>query len=65
MTVSDIREVVPFDTVLWIQRASGEYCEENEADCLSHKYDDKTVKTMYPEHYKVLGCVGITVVLEG
>ena len=65
MTVSDIRKTVPFDTVLWIQRTNDEYCEANEAGCLSRKYDDEAVKAMYPEHYKALGCTGITVVLEG
>lgn len=65
MTVSDIRETVPFDTVLWIQRTNGEYCEAGEAHRLSYKYDDKAVKTMYPEHYESMFCTGITVVLEG
>lgn len=64
MTVSDIREAVPFDTVLWIQQTNGEYCEAVEAYRLSRKYDDKAVNTMYPEHYGALGCTGITVVLE-
>lgn len=64
MTVSDIRETVSFNTVLWIQRASGDYCEVGEAHSLSYKYDDKAVKTMYPEHYEALDCTGMTVVLE-
>ena len=63
MTVSDIRNMVPSDVTLWIQTESEEYCEANEAGCLSHKYDDKEVKSMYPEHYKALGCTGITVII--
>lgn len=65
MTVSDIREAVPFDTVLWIQQGNGEYCEAGEAYQLSRKYDDKAVNTMYPEHYESMFSTGITVVLEG
>lgn len=48
---------------MWIQEESEKYCEANEAECLSHKYDDKEVKAMYPEHYKALGCTGITVII--
>lgn len=65
MTVSGIREAVPFDTILWIQRTDGEYCEAGEAYSLSYKYDDKAVSIMYPEYYKSMLCTGITVVLEG
>lgn len=63
MTVRDIRDAVPFNTVLWIQRTNGEYCEAEEAYKLSYKYDNKEVSTMYPEHYKSMFCTGITVVL--
>ena len=63
MTVNDIRNTVPDGTTLWIQTESEEYREAGEAGCLSRKYDGKEVKAMYPEHYKALGCTGITVVI--
>lgn len=63
MTVFDVRKAVPADTTLWIQTENEEYCEANEAAYLSHKYDDKAVKCMYPEEYPALGCTGITVII--
>lgn len=63
MTVYDIRKLVPENITLWIQTDLDEYCESNESGCLSHKWDNKTVKEMYPEHYPALGCTGITVVV--
>mgnify|MGYP007103937521 CR=1 FL=1 len=63
MTVCDIRNIVPGDITLWIQEEDEKYCEANEAECLSRKYDDKEVKAIYPEHYRALGCTGITVII--
>lgn len=63
MTVYELRKAVSEDTILWIQKADGGYCEENETTFLSHKWDAETVKTMYPEYYKALGVTGITVVI--
>lgn len=65
MTVHDIREIVTQGTTLWIQTRAGKYCEANEAGCLSHKWDDKSIAVMYQERYPAMGCTGITVVLEG
>lgn len=63
MTIFGMRKIVPEDTTLWIQTESGTYCEANEAAYLSHKYDNKTVKRMYPEEYPALGCTGITIII--
>lgn len=61
MTIRELRATVPPDTVLWIETTGEEYCEAGECAQLSHEYDDKTIKTMYPEHYQSLYCTGITV----
>lgn len=60
MTIYDLRATVSLDTVLWIETAEGAYCEAGESAHLSHKYDDRAIKSMYPEHYKSLYCTGIT-----
>lgn len=61
MTVYELRATVTPDTVLWIETTEEQYCEAGEASHLSHNYDDKTIKIIYPEHYQSLYCTGITV----
>lgn len=64
MKVSELKAVVPKDTVIWIESVNEEYCEAGEASQLSYKYDDKDISVMYPEHYASLYCTGITVRIE-
>lgn len=61
MNIYELMATVTPDTVLWIETTEEQYCEAGEAARLSHKYDDKIIKAMYPEHYQSLYCTGITV----
>ena len=61
MTIRELRDLVNYDTVIWIETAEEEYLEAGEADSLSHKYDDYDIGRMFVQHYPALHAHGITV----
>lgn len=61
MTIKELRDVTPKDTVLWIETEQEEYIESGENEYLSYKHDDKRITKIYPEYYKALCVTGITV----
>ena len=64
MKLSELRNVIPNDTTIWLQSGeSGDCIEVNEFRHIDKKYDDYKIETMFPEKYPSISSSGITVVV--